>query len=343
MDTLTIHGSTAGDQRILQNGLNVMTLQTGGGNIGGMVPNQSGAQEVAVDTDATSAERQTSGVTVNYIQRDGGNTFKSYSFFTYSNENLTSSNLSDRVKSGPYGAAGRSAERDGVDRDQQREDELGSEPQLRRADQEGQDLVLLRAAVSARRRTTRPGCSRTRTRSTSASSPTCRRGRSRSRPTATGTTRSCGSRGRRPEEQVRGDVGPAGQVRVPGPNCVGATRATEAAPGLSVPDAAADPRASGSRRSPAACWWRRWPCTGPSGGATWTCGPGRVAPVAVVRRGVRSVLPDVGVRDVPAGDRQRRAERGERPGGEPDVSRPGRHVPTTTGCRATTIAGRCPT
>src|SRR6187397_946534 len=68
MSTLTAHGSTGGDQRVLQNGLNVMTLQTGGGNIGGMVPNQSGAQEVAVDTDATSAERQTSGVTVNYIQ-----------------------------------------------------------------------------------------------------------------------------------------------------------------------------------------------------------------------------------------------------------------------------------
>ena len=106
MDALTIHGSTGGDQRILQNGLNVMTLQTGGGNIGGMVPNQSGAQEVAVDTDATSAERQTSGVTVNYIQRDGGNTFKSYSFFTFSNENLTSSNLSNRVTTGPYGAVG---------------------------------------------------------------------------------------------------------------------------------------------------------------------------------------------------------------------------------------------
>ena len=106
MDALTIHGSATGDQRILQNGLNVMTLQTGGGNIGGMVPNQSGAQEVAVDTDATSAERQTSGVTVNYIQRDGGNTFKSYSFFTFSNENLASSNLSSRVETGPYGAAG---------------------------------------------------------------------------------------------------------------------------------------------------------------------------------------------------------------------------------------------
>src|SRR6476660_232159 len=106
MATLTAHGSAGGDQRILQNGLNVMTLQTGGGNIGGMIPNQSGAQEVAVDTDAASAERQTGGVAINYIQRDGGNTFKSYSFFTYSNENLASDNLSSRIQSGPYGAPG---------------------------------------------------------------------------------------------------------------------------------------------------------------------------------------------------------------------------------------------
>ena len=106
MATLTAHGSAGGDQRILQNGLNVMTLQTGGGNIGGMIPNQSGAQEVAVDTDAASAERQTGGVAINYIQRDGGNTLKSYSFFTYSNENLASSNLSSRVETGPWGAPG---------------------------------------------------------------------------------------------------------------------------------------------------------------------------------------------------------------------------------------------
>ena len=114
MSTLTAHGSSGGDQRVLQNGLNVMTLQTGGGNIGGMIPNQSGAQEVAVDTDAASAERQTGGVAINYIQRDGGNTFKSYSFFTYSNENLVSSNLTDRIKTGNYGGLGNPANQPGL-------------------------------------------------------------------------------------------------------------------------------------------------------------------------------------------------------------------------------------
>src|SRR5262245_22544615 len=106
MATLTAHGSAGGDQRVLQNGLNVMTLQTGGGNIGGMIPNQSGAQEVAVDTSGASAERQTGGVAINFIQRDGGNTLKSYSFFTYANEHMAGDNLTDRLITGPYGAPG---------------------------------------------------------------------------------------------------------------------------------------------------------------------------------------------------------------------------------------------
>lgn len=106
VDTLTVQGSTGGDQRILQNGLNVMTLQGGTGSSGQMVPNQAAALEVAVDTSATSAERQTSGVIVNFIPRDGGNTLNSYSFFTYTNEHLTSSNLTSRVTSGPFGAPG---------------------------------------------------------------------------------------------------------------------------------------------------------------------------------------------------------------------------------------------
>jgi hypothetical protein len=106
MDSLTVHGGAAGDQRILQNGLNVMTLQTTGGNTGGMVPNQSAAQEVAIDTSGAGAERQTGGVAINYIQRDGGNSFKSYSFFTFGNESLASSNLTDRITTGYFGAPG---------------------------------------------------------------------------------------------------------------------------------------------------------------------------------------------------------------------------------------------
>ena len=98
MAALSIHGGSANDQRILENGLNVMTLQTGGGNIGGMVPNTGAAQEVAIDTSAASAERQTGGVSVNFIPRDGGNTIKGSVFGTFTNESLAANNFTDRVK-----------------------------------------------------------------------------------------------------------------------------------------------------------------------------------------------------------------------------------------------------
>src|SRR5688572_6001276 len=98
MGSLTSHGSKSGDQRITQNGATVMTLQTGGGNIGGSVPNVAAAAEVTVDSGGASADLATGGVRVNFIPRDGGNTFRGNTFMTYSNEDLTSSNLTQRLK-----------------------------------------------------------------------------------------------------------------------------------------------------------------------------------------------------------------------------------------------------
>ncbi|MBM3820060.1 MAG: TonB-dependent receptor [Acidimicrobiia bacterium] len=98
MGSLTAHGSKAGDQRITQNGATVMTLQTGGGNIGGSVPNVAAAAEVTVDSGGASADLATGGVRVNFIPRDGGNTFRGNAFVTYANEDMTSSNLTQRLR-----------------------------------------------------------------------------------------------------------------------------------------------------------------------------------------------------------------------------------------------------
>ncbi|OFV93097.1 MAG: hypothetical protein A3H95_11865 [Acidobacteria bacterium RIFCSPLOWO2_02_FULL_64_15] len=98
MGSLTAHGSTTGDQRVLQNGLNVMTLQTGGGNIGGSVPNTSAAQEVAIDSSAASAERQVGGVSINFIPRDGGNTIRGSLFATGATESQGASNFTQDLK-----------------------------------------------------------------------------------------------------------------------------------------------------------------------------------------------------------------------------------------------------
>ncbi len=98
MDSLTAHGGAVGDQRVLQNCLNVMTLVTAGGNIGGMVPNTSGAQEVAIDTSAASAERQTGGVSINFIPKDGGNTIRGSVFATGASEGQQASNLTQGLQ-----------------------------------------------------------------------------------------------------------------------------------------------------------------------------------------------------------------------------------------------------
>ncbi len=96
--SLAAHGGPAGDQRITQNGLNVMTLQTGTGGVGGMLPNTTAAQEVAIDTTSASAERQTGGVNINFIPRDGGNTIRGSVFATGARESQQASNFTQDLK-----------------------------------------------------------------------------------------------------------------------------------------------------------------------------------------------------------------------------------------------------
>jgi hypothetical protein len=92
MASLTIHGSRTTDQRVMQNGVNTMTLQAGG-NIGISVPNPGMAAEVTIDTSSVSAEQPMGGVRINYIPRDGGNQFQGTFFFAFANENTQGNNL----------------------------------------------------------------------------------------------------------------------------------------------------------------------------------------------------------------------------------------------------------
>src|SRR6516162_6195776 len=61
--SLTVHGSKNVDQRIMLNGVSIMTLQAGG-NIGGQQPDVGSAAEVAVDTTSLSAEMSTGGIRI---------------------------------------------------------------------------------------------------------------------------------------------------------------------------------------------------------------------------------------------------------------------------------------
>jgi hypothetical protein len=98
MSQLTIHGSRPGDQRVLQNGVNTMTLQVNGDR-GIAVPNPGMASEVTVDTSGLSAEQGQGGIRINYIPRDGGNTFSGSLFATFTNSSMQSSNLTDDLRS----------------------------------------------------------------------------------------------------------------------------------------------------------------------------------------------------------------------------------------------------
>jgi hypothetical protein len=100
--SVTIHGSRTTDQRVTLNGINTMTLQAGG-NIGGQIPDMGSAAEVTVDTTSLAADLPTGGVRINFIPRDGGNTFSNSSFFTFSNGALQGSNFTDELRAAGLG------------------------------------------------------------------------------------------------------------------------------------------------------------------------------------------------------------------------------------------------
>src|SRR5215475_9062466 len=95
--SLTVHGSKNVDQRIMLNGVSIMTLQAGG-NIGGQQPDVGSAAEVAVDTSSLSAEGATGGLRINFIPKDGGNTFGNSTFVTFANQSMQGSNYTDALK-----------------------------------------------------------------------------------------------------------------------------------------------------------------------------------------------------------------------------------------------------
>jgi hypothetical protein len=97
MSQLTIHGSRPGDQRVMQNGVNTMTLQVNGDR-GIAVPNPGMASEVTIDVSGLSAEQGQGGIRINYIPRDGGNTFSGFAFATFANNDMQSNNLTDDLR-----------------------------------------------------------------------------------------------------------------------------------------------------------------------------------------------------------------------------------------------------
>jgi hypothetical protein len=100
--SVTVHGSRDQDQRVMLNGVPTQTLQAGG-HLGGQVPDVGAVSEVTIEHTAVSAELPTGGVRINFIPRDGGNTFSTSDFFTFSNGSMQGSNFSQRLKDAGLG------------------------------------------------------------------------------------------------------------------------------------------------------------------------------------------------------------------------------------------------
>jgi len=92
-----IHGSRGNDQRVMLNGVPTQTLQAGGG-LGGQVPDVGSAAEVTIEHTAVSADISTGGLRINFVPRDGGNTFSTSAFFTGSNSSLQGSNFTSELE-----------------------------------------------------------------------------------------------------------------------------------------------------------------------------------------------------------------------------------------------------
>ncbi|HUK32504.1 MAG TPA: TonB-dependent receptor, partial [Vicinamibacterales bacterium] len=91
---LAIHGSRLNEQAALYDGMPFNNGQGRGGQFVAITTNDATVQEMAIETAGLSAEAEASGVKINLVPRDGGNTFKGLFIGSFTNHSLQSDNLS---------------------------------------------------------------------------------------------------------------------------------------------------------------------------------------------------------------------------------------------------------
>jgi hypothetical protein len=97
LNTLSVHGSRANDQRVMIDGMSI-SATSGDGQLSNFIPDMTSTQEVAVSYSAGSAEQAFGGVQMNLIPREGGNTIKGSLFATGVTERWQSNNYSQKLK-----------------------------------------------------------------------------------------------------------------------------------------------------------------------------------------------------------------------------------------------------
>jgi hypothetical protein len=88
---LSIHGGKASEQRQTINGLSAATVIRFGESLSSS-PSFTAMQEVSIDSSGADATLAGGGVRINYIPRDGGNTYKGMMFFSGANSSMQATN-----------------------------------------------------------------------------------------------------------------------------------------------------------------------------------------------------------------------------------------------------------
>jgi hypothetical protein len=90
--TFAIHGGRGQDTRRLIDGMRWNSMEVGNSGTG-FYFDPTGAEEVSIQLGGNSAEYELGGVQVNLVPKAGGNSYRGYTFFTYTNENLNSTSV----------------------------------------------------------------------------------------------------------------------------------------------------------------------------------------------------------------------------------------------------------
>ena len=97
--SMSYHGSRGNDSKLLIEGMSTHN-NSGAGGVGRVYfVNLAATEEVTLETTGMTAESQTSGIQVNYVPKDGGNTFSAYFAGSYANDSHQSSNLTPALQS----------------------------------------------------------------------------------------------------------------------------------------------------------------------------------------------------------------------------------------------------
>jgi hypothetical protein len=97
LNTITVHGSRADDQRVMVDGMSI-SATSGNGQLSNFIPDMTSTQEVSVSYSAGTAEQAFGGVQMNLIPREGGNKLSGSFFATGANEKWQSSNYTPELQ-----------------------------------------------------------------------------------------------------------------------------------------------------------------------------------------------------------------------------------------------------